>query len=124
MDREDISYTEQDERVLKIVYNGDNLETIPVYVFFDKDGDPYVQFKCWNIANFKTNREKGIDVCNQLNHEYRWVRFYIDNDNDVVADIDAVIDEDTCGDVCFSLVGRVVSIVDEAYPTIAKARWA
>ena len=53
MDRNDIKYTDVKENVVKVSYTGDNLQTIPIYVFFDKDGDPLVSFKCWNIANFK-----------------------------------------------------------------------
>ena len=125
LDEQGIKYTETDQdNVFKVVYGGDNLDTIPVYVFFDEDGDPYVQFKCWNIANFNGKQEAAIAVCNSLNAEYRWVKFYIDSDNDVVASIDAMISVDSCGEECLSLVRRVVHIVDDAYPQIAKARWA
>ena len=124
MDANGIKYTEQKENVLKVVYNGDNLSSIPVYVFFDEDNAPYVQFKCWDIQSFKNNEAAALVVCNELNAEYRWVKFYLDGDKDIVASIDAVIDMNTCGEVCLNLVRRVVNIVDEAYPQIAKARWA
>ena len=124
LDMKGVKYTVVDERTVKVVYNGDNLDSIPVFVFFDKDGDNLVAFKCWDIANFKNNPEKGINACNELNASWRWVKFFIDKDFDVVADIDAMVDDRTCGEICLSLVRRVVSIVDDAYPTLAKARWA
>ena len=124
LDEKGVKYTEQNDHVVKVTYTGDNLDTIPVFVIFDQDGDPYVQFKCWNIANFKNNEAKGINICNKLNSEYRWVKFYIDSDVDVIASIDAMIDMTTCGEECLSLVRRVVNIVDDSYPDIAKARWA
>ena len=124
MDANGIKYTEQDEHVIKVSYSGDNMDSIPVFVFFDEDGDPYAQFKCWNIANFKNNESVAIELCNKLNAEYRWVKFYIDDDKDVVASIDAMLDMGSCGEECLSLVRRVVSIVDDAYPQIARARWA
>lgn len=37
MDRNDIKYTDVKENVVKVSYTGDNLQTIPIYVFFDKD---------------------------------------------------------------------------------------
>lgn len=123
MDREGIKYVDRDEHVLRVTYSGDNLKTIPVYVFFDKDDDPYVQFKCWEIANFKGKEGKGIFTCNNINKEYRWVKFYLDDDADVIASADAMVDYDTCGKICMSLVRRVVNITDEAYPQFAKAMW-
>ena len=63
-------------------------------------------------------------MCNRLNAEYRWVKFYLDKDGDVNAAIDAVISEDDCGEACMNLVHRIIRIVDDAYPEIAKTRWA
>ena len=60
MDKNDIKYTEQKENVLKIVYDGENMDSIPVFVFFDDEGDPVVQFKCWNVLNFKTTRKRVL----------------------------------------------------------------
>jgi hypothetical protein len=124
MDIEGIKYEDRDEFLVKVTYSGDNLKSIPVYVFFDKDGDPLVQFKCWDIANFKEKEAKGILACNEINKQYRWVKFYLDDDADIVASIDAYIDASTCGEECLSLVRRVVNITDAAYPTFAKAVWA
>lgn len=124
MDENGIKYTERDERIVKVVYNGDNLKSIPVFVFFDEDGDGLVQLKCWEIANFKGKESKALVVCNELNNKYRWVKFYLDDDADILVSIDAIIDAATCGEECMSLVRRVVNITDEAYPEIAKALWA
>lgn len=123
LDANDIKYTDLKEFVVKIVYNGDNLQTIPVYVFFDEDGDPIVQLKCWNIANFKGKEGVGIAACNKANKEYRWITYCIDDDADVVASIDAYISADTCGDECLRLVRRMVNITDTVYPIFMKAMW-
>ena len=125
MDRNNIKYTDVRENVVRVVYTGDNLRTIPVFVFFDADGDPLVSFKCWEIANFKDEKMAGgVIACNQLNKEYRWVKFYLDDDSDVVAQIDAYVDEETCGSECTNLVKRMVNIVDDGYPTFMRAMWA
>ena len=124
MEAEGIKYTDTDEFIVKVVYTGDNLKSIPVYVFFDKDNDPIVQLKCWNIGNFKDKEAKGIIACNEMNAHYRWIKFYLDKDSDIVADCDAYIDAATCGKECLSLVRRMVNITDEAYPTFARAMWA
>lgn len=124
MTSEGIKFTEENDHVIKVSYSADNLDTIPVYVFFDEDNEPLISCKCWSILNFKNNKDAGIQACNELNARFRWVKFYIDDDSDVIAVIDAMIDEETGGEECLSLVRRMVSIIDDAYPTFAKARWA
>ena len=124
MENNNIKYTEQKENVLKVVYSGDNLDTISIFVIFDDDGDPVVQYKCWDIANFKNKIEEAMTVCNELNNEYRWIKFYVDDDGDIIAAMDAFIDVDDCGEMCMYYFRRMLGIVDDAYPKIAKARWA
>ena len=124
LDDEDIFYTEKDEHVVEVSFRGENLSNIDVFVFFDQDGDPLVQLRCWSIANFKNNESAALEICNALNSEYRWVKLHLDKDKDIVATIDSVIDGDLCGELCLFLVRRMISILDEVYPRIAKARWA
>ena len=123
LDFEEVKYTAVDDMTVNLIYSADNMETISVFVIFDKDGDPVVSLKCWSILNFKEKREAAYEACNELNAKYRWIRFYIDGDGDVVADVDAYVDEESCGEICYSLVNRMVSVVDEAYPVLARARW-
>ena len=123
LDRQGIGYEERDEFTLRIIYGGDNLKNIPIVVYFDEDGDPFVQCKCWEIANFKGKEGKGLITCNKINLEYRWVKFTLDQDADIVASIDGYIDSDTCAEVTTALVQRVGNITDDAYPEFAKAMW-
>jgi len=124
MDSEGVRYTQTESNIVKIVYGGENLDTITIFVIFDEDGDPLVQLKCWNIAGFKGKEALAMEICNQLNARFRWVKFYVDKDSDVIADLDAMIDIDSCGEEVLAMVRRMVSILDDAYPSIAKARWA
>ena len=124
MDDNGIKYTEKKENVLQVIYEADNMESITIYVIFDPDNEPIVQFKCWDILSFKSNEAAALVVCNLLNAKYRWVKFYLDDDKDIVASIDARVDIDTCGEDCMDMVDRFVSILDAAYPEIARARWA
>lgn len=121
LDAKGVRYVDQGEHVVKITYEGDNLKSIPVYVFFDEDGEPLVQLKCWDVVSCKDKEDKGIRICNDLNNKYRWVKFSVDNDSDVVISIDAYIDGATCGEECLKLVARVVNITDNAYPDLVKA---
>ena len=124
MEENGIKYSEVDENTLKISFNCDNIKTVNVFALFDEDGDPFVQFRCWEIESFKSNEAAGLAVCNALNLQFRWVKFFLDKDLDVTATLDAMLDEDTSGEECRSMMMRLVNIVDDAYPRIAKARWA
>lgn len=124
MDSEKIKYSDDGEYRVRVSYNGDNLKTIHMYVFFDKDNGPRAQVRCWQIANFKNKEDLGIRLCNELNNEYRWLKFYLDKDADIVASLDTYMDERTCGFFCLDLVKRSVSIIDEVYPRIARTLFA
>ena len=120
MDGEGVKYADHSDNVVKVTYGGDNLRSIPIYVVFDKEGDPLVQLKCWEIANLKSKVGKAMIACNELNNKYRWVKFYIDKDGDINGELDAIVDSATCGEECLSLVRRSVNIIDEAYLTFMK----
>ena len=124
MIQEGIKYSEVNDRAVKVVYSGDNLQTIKIIVIFDEDGDPLVSVRCWEIANFKDKLAEGYIATNKLNSEYRWVKYYLDKDYDVVAAIDAYVDEHTCGSECMSLVRRTVNIIDDSYPVFMRALYS
>ena len=123
MRHEKIRYEDVRAHVLKISYNGENLTSIPIFLYFDEEGDPIISVKCWDIINFANHTELGVAVCNELNEKYRWVKFYVDKDGDVVAELDAYIEREKCGSVCKSLVLQVASVVDNAYPILMRALW-
>ena len=125
MDRKGIKYTDEDVFRVRVSYSGDNVDTIAVKVIFDEDGDGLVALRCWSLGKVPDNKRSAmVVVCNNLNKEYRWVKFYIDDDNDITAALDAVIDISTVGEVCIHLVNRMVGICDEAYPKLMKGLWS
>ena len=94
----------------KMFFTGENGEYLSMFIVF---------------ARVPAERVSDlIFTCNEMNAKYKWVKFYLDKDADVVASIDAYIDDYTCGEECMKLVRRVVNITDEAYPTFARAMWA
>ena len=94
-------------------------------VIFDKDGEGLVALRCWSFGKVPEGKRGALlEACNKLNSDYRWVKFYIDDDGDIATSLDAVIDIDTVGPEVIQLVSRMVSIYDGAYPTLMKATWA
>lgn len=124
MDENHIHYNDHSEFAVRVPYSGQNLKTIPIFVSFDRQGRATANIKCFEIANFKGKEDIGLRLCNALHNQYRWLKFYLDEDLDLIACLDTYFDENTCGFFCSDLVGRSVSIIDEVYPQIASALWA
>lgn len=125
MDEKGIKYIDHDEYHVEVRYTGDNLNTIPVHVFFAKDGSDNVRLVCWKI--YKCPKEElgaACGVCNVLNKNYRWVKFYVDEDYDFVGEMDALIDPVFVGNECAKLVRKMINIIDEAHPKIDALMWS
>lgn len=124
MDQLGVKYTELNEYMLKVVYQGAYMSTIPVLVYFDKRGGPEVHLICNQICNVKDHELFALRACNEANGRYYWVKFCVDKDWDVVASLDARIEETTCGEECMTLLKKFIGIVDEAYRIFAGEIWA
>lgn len=123
MDEAGIKYRVLDDKATTVSFNCSNISSITVIVVFDDDGES-AAFRADSIANFRDNLfSKGLIVCNELNNHYRWVKFYLDEDQDVTAEADAVLNGENAGLVATEIVQRMVGIVDEAYPKLMLARF-
>ena len=63
-------------------------------------------------------------ACNAANKQYRWIKFYISDNQDIMAEDDAILDMANVGEECIELVARMVRVVDEAYPSFMRAIYA
>ena len=109
---------------VKISYSAKHGNELNIIFFFDPEGGS-VNIKVFEIC--KPDEEKLMNMyvaINELNNSYRWIKLYLDDDNEVTASGDAIINEDTAGEECFEILIRYLSILDEAYPTLMKAMWA
>lgn len=124
LEEQGIKYKGDGQNNVNVTYNTSNLPHVTVKVFFDDDGANMLTTRTWEIASFKGKEASGYEVCNTLNSQYRWGKFFIDKDSDVCFQCDAFLDKNTCGEEVLFIVRRCVGIVDDAYPTIARARFA
>ena len=125
LDEKGIKYRDIDDVAVRISYNVDNMDGIDVIVIFDENGKNYVSLNSWSIGQFTDdNYSKGLIVCNEMNAQYRWCKFYLNSDKKVTVQIDAIVEPNTVGPETLELVRRIVHIADEAYPSFMKARWA
>ena len=97
---------------------------VQLIIHFDADEDA-VAIRCFDLVRVSEEQyPKALMSCNALNDRMRWVKFCIDKERNVQAEVDAVIDDTNAGKVAMNLVLRMASIIDDAYPVINKAIWS
>lgn len=126
LDSQGIKYlnsVDQPSRI-SLLFNTDNIPQITVNVFFDAEDKPDAQFICFDIVKFnEENLIKGLEICNKLNMEYRWLTFFINDSHSLVVNADALYNTENCGEISLSYILKMVNIVDQAYPKIMKNLW-
>lgn len=97
---------------------------VTVHVIFDPDGTS-AQIITGPIASVPIEKTSQLMLAlNECNCKFRWLRFYLDGDNDVIAGADVLFTEQNAGDACTEVVMRAASIIDDAYPDIMKGIWS
>ena len=124
LDQKGVKYRLHDDKSLTVPYRGDNAPNINVMLIFGEDCCD-VAVKIFTICKVPDNKVYDMYKCaSELNAHFRWLKFYIDKDQELMADMDAVIQIFSCAEECYELVQRSVSIVDDAYPMAMKVLYS
>ena len=95
-----------------------------VVFFFDADGHS-MSVRVFNLVKVPVDRQLPvIELLNSLNAQYRWIKFYVNPQNDVNIQADAIISSETSGPIAVELLFRIIKIIDDTYPRIMKAVWS
>ncbi len=125
LDQNNLPYREIKDGVMEIVQGGKNVNSIRLVIGFNEAEDNRPWIKCYDLGKFEGDKyAAGLMACNEANNRYRWIRFYMDNDNDVTAEMDAILSEGSVFDEMMELIVRMLRVIDELYPSFMKARWA
>lgn len=122
-----LKYTRHDSEspVFEVPFGGGDFAYahVAIYVIIDEDGES-AHVCTSTIASIPEEKTaEMLQVINGLHDRLRWTRFYIDKDNDLVADADLIIDGVYAGAMCTKIVQRTASVIDDAYPEIMKVLW-
>lgn len=52
-------------------------------------------------------------VCNAINARYKWLKFYVDEDNDLMVEDDAILSIESAAEESFELLMRRINIMNE-----------
>ena len=119
-------YDESQPEVIRTGFGGlKNKQLLEILCIFGEDGSD-VAIRSFNFCNVPTAKlAEAHAFCSEMNKLYRWVKFYIDeNDNTVTLADDAVIQLDSCGEEVFELILRMAQIADDAYVQFMKLIWS
>ena len=124
--KEELKFLDIDERAIRISWDAENIAPgVDILVIFDKENRNAAHFMCGGFCKAPENKmDVMLKVCNEANKQYRWIKFYINDSQEVMAEDDAVLDMASVGEECIELVARMVRVVDEAYPKFMKAIYA
>lgn len=104
-----------------VVTGLENIQLAKFAVSFDSDGDS-AHIAALGIARAPHDRhERVIPVLNNLNRRFRWCKFFIDSDGDVIADCDELVYDGSADDACWQRVAHMASVIDHAYPDVMQA---
>lgn len=108
------------EDLFSISFNGDNLDEIDLYIWFDYDNKG-AELYIWNYAQATAKQQsKLLTLINQMNYDYRYARFYLEDDYSVSISGDAVFRDNDIGEICEEMILHLVNIADDAYPEFEK----
>ena len=125
LDREKHKYNylgidEDDDEQVNVSFVGDNMDKIEVKIFFDEDLEMVV-LRSWRVIKFqKADLAKVLKLVNELNNNYKFVKFVVDEDDlSVDAKVDCPLRDDAnAGEIAYDGLYYIVKIVDQAYPEL------
>ena len=100
------------------------LTTVDYHFFFDKDGKS-VTMRVFRLFAVPIDKKLHImEIMNNANKDYRWAKFFIDNESWMSIQIDAIINTEAAGPVCLELMIRTSQIIDATYSKFMHESWA
>ena len=82
---------------IRVSFSDDDYDSIVLNVFFSKDSDA-VYIRGWNLLTTSAGTNYVLSTLNQLNHQYKYVKFTFDeSDNTVYVQMDGYLSPDHPG---------------------------
>ncbi len=112
--------------LVQIPFSGKNVTNIILYII-SKDDSTAVNLRTMPLARVPEGRSNAVlQVLNACNLKYRYVKFSLDNERDILAQYDVPLrtSMEEIGDICEEILARFGHILDECHPEIMKAIYA
>ena len=111
--------------LVETAFSGRNFASVNLYFLSNTDGND-VALRVSGVVKFPPERLARLyEVCNELNRKYRYAKFVIDPEKNVVnMEMDIPSSCENVGAVAEEMLIRAVRILDEVYPRLMQATWA
>lgn len=111
----------EDYDIVLTDWTAEKIRSISVRIFMS---DCDMVAKVFSIAVVPNEKRNSIlEKFNELHNKWRWINFYIDEDNEITARIEAVFCESNVVEVCDVMLSKIINITDECYPELMKVLW-
>lgn len=90
---------------------------VTLYLFFAPDDEPYAGIRCYDMGTVPAeDTVHALRLCNRMNLEHPWVKFALDEDNDILVSAEAALEPRTAGAALEELCSRLVVSMEDAWP--------
>lgn len=121
LEQKGVPYSERSERSIEVCYSGENLEGIDCVISIGTtETCVFALLSFYDFPAFE-GEVKGYIACNDANDDAAVARFYIDEDNDVVANCCVYYPEALDPAQLLTQLEMFASDVDDAYPFFENA---
>ena len=120
-----LKYNDLDDNLMSLAFTMDNIKDLHIFVVFEGEEDSRPFFLSRGIVSFPEEKTlNALLLVNKLNNQFRWTKFYLDDDGDITIRMDAIVSDESAGEEIWELIIRMSRIIDEAYPEMMKTRFA
>ena len=105
--------------IIGVSIKGDNYPPLFFQLFLNSEAN--AQIICFDVCRFSDDkRMDALKVVNKLNADYRWVKFWANDDGKIVALVDVFCHSGLLPEYIMSDFGLLLKTLDEAYPVLNK----
>lgn len=136
LDKQEMKYGEDvsedgEDHIIRMRQQLDNGSVVSIAIVVTENGDTndFIKIKYFGLVRLEENSDRTafIEKLNEWNSAYRYVKFAVDEEQDVVVDIDLPLDLHTGvfqAENFMAMVGVGLQVLEEVYPALMKLRWA
>ena len=96
------------------------------YYFVSDDEKNDILIRSGTIARIPAEKtDAALELVNSFNTRFRFARFYLDKDNDVIAQVDVPVETQDAdvGKIAIEMLVRLSKMYDDVYPQLMKCIW-
>lgn len=109
-----------DEKAVEITTKTSNIQELKLVLEFALM-EYVAQVRTMVLTTFSPEmRREGLTWCNVNNEEYRWVRFRMNFERQIIGLCEFLVPVEAIGATCMSYIEKIEWVVNEVYPDLIK----